>query len=522
MANQVKAPKKLPLYISNFPEMIEENYVYVDKTEQIYHLAKEKGYYFLSRPRRFGKSLLVSTLKALYSGKKSLFKDLWIGSSDYEWQEYPVVHLDFSGIAHKTAQQLEQDLVRHLQKIADEYSLNIILNLVPESALDQLITALSKINKVVILIDEYDKPILDHIKNIEQAKEQQLILKGFYDTIKSLGQHLHAVLLTGVSRFSQTSLFSGINNLNDLSLKPEAAELLGYTHEEIQHYFKPHIDAFAHYKHQSSEEITEKLQKWYNGYRFSEKETKVYNPFSVLYALHDKRFMNYWFTSGTPTFLVHLLKKEYENIENIEDIKLSAHALGNFEIDNIPLIPLLLQTGYLTLADYNEETNNFSLKVPNFEVEESFTKFIVTALAQAPTATVETALDQLRTALENNDIQKFCIILETLFAHIPYTISKESYYHALFQFLLSLLALNAQSEILTDKGRIDVAVITKKQVFIFELKVNNSADVALQQIKELRYYERYRNSGKQIVLVGLAFNRLDTELRLEYKEEIVQ
>ena len=196
--------------------------------------------------------------------------------------------------------------------------------------LRSLVEQLSKKNKVVILIDEYDKPILDHINNIEQAKEQQLILKSFYDTIKGLDQQLRAVFLTGVSRFSKTSLFSGINNLNDLSLKPEVAMLLGYTHEEIQHYFKPHIDAFAHYKNQSSEEITQKLQKWYNGYKFSEKDIKVYNPFSVLYALHDKKFMNYWFTSGTPTFLIHLLKKEYENIENIENIKLSASGLWQF------------------------------------------------------------------------------------------------------------------------------------------------------------------------------------------------
>ena len=195
---------------------------------------------------------------------------------------------------------------------------------------------------------------------------------------------------------------------------------------------------------------------------------------------------------------------------------------GNFEIDNIPLIPLLLQTGYLTLAKYNEQTNNFNLKIPNFEVEKSFTKFIVIVLAQASTATVETALDQFRLALENNDIQKFCTILETLFSHIPYTVLKESYYHALFQFLLSLLSLNAQSEILTDKGRIDVAVSTKTHIFIFELKINSSADVALKQIKDRRYYERYRTIGKQIVLVGLAFNRVNTVLHLEHKEEIIQ
>jgi hypothetical protein len=514
-------PKKLPIFISNFREMIEDNYVYVDKTEHIYHLAKEKGYYFFSRPRRFGKTLLISTLKELFLGNKKLFEGLWISKSDFQWQEYPVIHLDFSSIPHLTAQELRSNINKELHNIASRFTISNITEDTPEATLKKLVEELSKKNKVVILIDEYDKPILDHLHNLEEAQKQREILKSFYGTIKGLDSYLRTVFLTGVSRFAKTSLFSGINNLNDISLKPEAAVLLGYTKEEINDYFTPHIADFVKKSGKTSQEILPELKNWYNGYQFSKQKIKVYNPFSVLYSLHDKEFQNYWFESGTPTFLINLLKKEYENIENIEEIELSAASLGSFELDNIPLIPLLLQTGYLTIKEYNENTNRFTLRLPNFEVEESFTKFIVTTLAQTSTSMVETALGQLRVALKKNDIPKFCTILESLFAHIPYTIKREDYYHSLFQFLLSLLSLEAQSEILTDKGRIDVALTTKTHVYIFELKVNNTAKVALEQIKEKRYYERFLNKNKHVVLVGLAFNRVDTVLCLEHSEEVI-
>ena len=239
-----------------------------------------------------------------------------------------------------------------------------------------------KKNKVVILVDEYDKPILDHIKNIEEADKQRDILKSFYDVIKGLDAHLRAFVVTGVSRFSKTSLFSGMNNLDDLTLDPQAAQLLGYTQNEIEKYFPLYIEDLAQDKEISISELLAFLKKWYNGYRFSKQRTWVYNPFSLLYALNKKDFGNYWYQSGTPTFLIHLIKNQYPSMEELGEVELSSDGLGNFELTNIPLTPLLFQTGYLTIHDYDEKTIKFKLGFPNYEVELSFTKFLVAALAE--------------------------------------------------------------------------------------------------------------------------------------------
>ncbi len=516
--------KRLPIFISNLPEMVQENYVYIDKTEQIYNLVKNKGFYFLSRPRRFGKSLLISTLKEIFLGNKKLFNHLWIGNSDYTWEKYPIIEIDFSQIPHLTTDEFRSALNRHLKTIAIEH--NIILPsdiTTPEETLTALVKGLSKdANKIVILIDEYDKPIIDHIQSFEEASKFQAILRSFYTTIKSLERHLHFVFLTGVSKFAKTSVFSGINNLNDISLKPEAAQLLGYTHDEIQHYLHDYYEEFAQKNNKSPEEIMQLLTRWYNGYRFSKLITKVYNPFSILYCLHDKEFQNYWYASGTPTFLITLLKKDYEYIENVEETELSPESFGTFELNDIPLVPLLFQTGYLTIKDFNEETGMFKLGFPNFEVKESFTKFIVTTLSQTSISNVDTAIGKFRIALKNNDLNLFFNTLQNLFAHIPYSILKESYYHALFQFLLRLLSLESQSEILTNTGRIDTVLITKTTIYIFELKINKKPQVALQQIKDKKYYERYLSSGKQIILIGLSFIHTDDEMHLEHSEEIFQ
>ncbi len=383
--------KDLSIYISNFKDMIQGNYLYIDKTEYIYKLFKGyKHYYFLSRPRRFGKSLLLSTLKELFLGNKELFKDLWIYSSDYKWQEYPVIYLDFSIIPHLTAQELRRSLNNKLKEIAQEHNINLNYSDTPEESLTSLIKSLSQKNPVVILIDEYDKPILDHLKNIEQAQEQRNILKSFYDIIKESDQYLRAVFLTGVSRFSKTSLFSGINNLNDISLKPETAQLLDYTQQELEMHFRFYIESFANKLNISNQELLKELKNWYNGYRFSKENIYVYNPFSVLYSLNDKDFINYWFESGTPTFLIHLMSKQYYSIENIDQEEVSQETLGNFDIDNIPLVPLLFQTGYLTIADYDQATQKFKLKFPNYEVKYSFTKFLVPTLSHSPAALVNT------------------------------------------------------------------------------------------------------------------------------------
>ncbi len=515
--------KYLPTDVSTFSLMIEGNYLYIDKTEYIYNLFKEgeSRYYFLSRPRRFGKTLLISTLKELFSGNKELFKDLWIYKSTYRWDTYPVIHLDFSTMDYATVEELKLSLSWTLSHIAQSYDIDISQAPTPSTKLTLLVEQLSKKNKVVILIDEYDKPLLDNLKDYEKAEAQRDALKSFYGTLKGLDIYLRALFITGVSKFAKTSIFSGINNLNDISLKPEAAQLLGYTAHEINYYFKEYILQFTRDQQRTPEATIHEMQRWYNGYRFSENPIKVYNPFSVLYYLKDHKLANYWFESGTPSFLIKLLQKQYQSLEDLALVELSSDSLGTFTIDNIPLIPLLFQAGYLTIADYNSVTRKFTLNYPNLEVEESFKKYLVAALAYSNPVTVDTMLSRLLSALHAEDFNTFCTYLQSLFAHIPYTlhIPRESYYHSLFQFLMSLLSLEASSEILTDKGRIDSVISTKTTIYIFKFKYNTDPEKALKQIQEQKYYEPYIIKGKPIIAVGLAFHDEKEKLIIRWQSK---
>jgi hypothetical protein len=511
----------LPIDMSTFSAMIKGNYIYVDKTECIYHLFKKGAprYYFLSRPRRFGKTLLISTLKELFLSNKDLFKGLWIEKSDYQWEQHPVIHLDFGAIAHDTVPEFKLSLSWNLAEIAREYALDISDAPTLDSQFTALVKRLAQKNKVVILIDEYDKPILDHISDIPEALRQRNLLKSFYDILKSVDAHLRAIFITGVSKFAKTSIFSGINNLNDISLKPEAAKLLGYTHEEIEHYFKDYLESFQQTKNiESVSNLLEKLRAWYNGYRFSEEQVRVYNPFSVLYCLRDRKFRNYWFESATPLFLVSLLRKQFGTLEDASHLELPASSLGTFDLENVPLIPLLFQSGYLTFNEYYPQTDSFTLHFPNYEVEESFKKFLVSVLSYANPTEVEYDLVKLKRAINTNNLDAFCQRLEELFAHIPYTLqgNKESLYHALFQFLLSLLSLRAQSEVVTNRGRIDLTLTTKTHIYIFELKVGVKPEIALKQIEDKRYYQRFIGTHKHIVLVGLSFFADPHKTRLSY------
>ena len=384
--------KYLPIDLSTFKTMITENYLYIDKTEYIYNLfSRGARLYFLSRPRRFGKSLLISTLKELFSGNRELFKGLWIDSSDYQWAQYPVIHLDFATIAHKNTEEMDAELSRRFLSIADEYGISIAPSISTYGKLYDLVTQLGKKNKVVILIDEYDKPMLDHINDIPMAYAMKDAMRGMYDTIKGLDVHLRAVFVTGVTKFAKTSVFSGMNNLNDISFSEISAALLGYTQKELTHYFADYIQAIADKEKVSIDEILSTMKQWYNGYQFSESEITVYNPFSVHYYLSKQKLANYWFQSGTPTLLIHLIKKQYIDLESFAQDDLKIEQLATFELENIPLIPLLFQTGYLTIDTYDQKTNRFTLKYPNYEVEESFTKCIVAALTDKATVTAERA-----------------------------------------------------------------------------------------------------------------------------------
>ncbi len=518
--------KLLPVDVSSFSTIIQGNYVYVDKTKYIYDLYSEGGrYHFLSRPRRFGKTLLVSTLHELFSGNKKLFKGLWIEKSDWQWKQYPVIHLDLATTPCLSPQELRDNINRALRRIAVSYKLDISKEDTPESTLVHMVNKLSELygpSSVVILIDEYDYPILKYLEHTEKAAAYREILKSFYGTLKGLDKHLRAIFLTGVTKFAKTSIFSGLNNLNDISLKKEASVLLGYTEQEIGKYFAGYIKNIAKKQDISVSSLRSAMKRWYNGYSFSSADDfRVYNPFSVLYFLRDEEFHNYWFESGTPTFLIALLKTQFYSLNDLKTSSMDRESLGTFEINDIPLIPLLFQAGYLTIASYDKQTTLFTLDYPNEEVRLSVARQLTAILSHSKPSEIPQVVVSLGKALRNNDAEAFCESIQSLFANIPYNlhIAQEKYFHSLLQAVGMLLDAEVQSEVVTDKGRIDLVITTKTHVYVFELKFKATAETALAQIKRNKYYERFVIKRKKIVLIGLSFTYITKKLKIRWKIE---
>ena len=365
--------KKLPVDVSNFRTLIEEGYLYIDKTKLIHTLIEEGKYYFLSRPRRFGKSLLISTLEEIFLGSKELFRGTWIGSSSYSWSHHPVVKLNFSTLDVSSSSALQTSLSLELDDIAEEHGVDLSKYPTPGTKLKGLIKRLSKTAKVALLIDEYDYPLVHNLRHLDVARENQELLGNFFSVIKGLEEYIRAVFITGISKFAKTSIFAGMNNLNDLSLDPLAASLLGYTEEEITSYFGPYITQLAGV--QDEDTIREMMRLWYNGYCFSRIAVKVYNPFSILYLFKKQKFDNYWFESATPSFLVKLLAQEEYPLDKLTGVEETSRSLGTFTLDDLPLTTLLFQTGYLTISSYDAAQDTYTLDYPNLEVQASYTSF---------------------------------------------------------------------------------------------------------------------------------------------------
>jgi len=383
---------KFPIGIQDFPLMRKEGFLYVDKTELIYRMMTSGVAYFLTRPRRFGKSLLISTLESLFKGERELFTDLWINSSDYEWREFPVIRLDLSKAVSSTPEALSASLQELLQESANKYGISGIKRQFPSLSLSALVIELAKKGPVVILIDEYDKPLVHQLPNMELVAKNREILSEFYTTIKALSQYIHRVFITGVSKFSKVSLFSGMNNLIDISMKAEYATLLGLTESEIGHYFKRELNLIAH-KKESTEAIVKKMKFWYNGYSFSRSRDteKVYNPLSVMQFLQSGEFDNYWFTTATPTFAIKLIKENNYFIPDLEKgIIVGKEIETSHETDIIDLPTLLFQTGYLTIDSYDENSWTYFLKFPNEEVRRSFLDHLLYEFAELKPSEVHT------------------------------------------------------------------------------------------------------------------------------------
>ena len=497
--------KNLPIGIQSFSELRENDFLYIDKTEHIFELVSGSKVYFLSRPRRFGKSLLVSTLKELFLANKELFKDLWI-EDKIEWVKYPVVHFDFAKADYKQM-GLTNYFLSTINKIAVEYDMEINSTTIG-FALEELIQKLHKKynQQVVLLIDEYDKPIIDFLgkDQIDIAVENREIMKEFYSPIKSLDNELRFFFMTGVTKFSKVSIFSDLNHLLDISLSSFSSTLLGYTEKEIIFYFDEYIKETAKTKNIKEIELIEKMRLWYNGYDFRGK-IKVYNPFSVLNFFRHQEFNTYWFETGTPTFLVKLV--EEGGYYDMKNVKTTLPALGNFEITNLDPIAVLFQTGYLTLKEHIVE-NVYQLGYPNKEVENSMVELLLAQYTKKQPAQTTNLLLQLKESFDTNDLENVFVDLNALFADIPYQIfdaKREKYYHSVIFLTFKHLGYYATSEVSTSRGRIDAVVETQNSIYILEFKVNDTAQNALKQIKEKKYADKYLNQNKKIILIGVSF-----------------
>ena len=512
--------KKLPIGIQTIEEIITDGYIYVDKTRFALELINSGKHYFLSRPRRFGKSLFVSTLKEIFKGNKVLFKGCYIAQSNYDWKSYPVLSLNFGGIANKTPEKLERNLHSLITKIGKDQDIEIEMNEDPlEFRLEVLVEALAKNGngKVVVLIDEYDKPLIDHLHNPEVVEGNRQLLQSFFGALKSLDEYIKFTFITGISKFSKVSLFSGANHLNDISMDTQYAAMMGYTQEELVQYFGQYVQAIVQKKNQqgkpsTKEEVLAEIKDWYNGYRFSEEEIYVYNPLSTLSYFRKKKAESYWFATGTPTFLVEELKKRPQEITSLSQMLATQKDLSDIsKITRITLPALLFQTGYLTIEDYDVKLNAYQLDFPNKEVREALFGAMLEELAEGEVKFLEVSsmADKLRESLNDLELDTFIDIIKTHFARIAYHTyqhAKEGLYQAIFMICLELSGIHTQGEVATNKGRIDVLCQLTDMCYIFELKVDQDAAIAMRQAVNQQYSQRYRHQGKQIVVMGVSFS----------------
>ena len=498
--------QKYPVGIQDFSEVRTRGYVYVDKTPFIDTLVNQSKFYFLSRPRRFGKSLFVSTLEYLFKGREDLFKGLFI-EDKWDWSvTNPVIKISFSNIGHKD-KGLKNAINDSLNNTARSYGIELKEEF-NSTKFKELIEKLdAQYGQVVVLIDEYDKPVIDYLgTNTPKAIENRDVLKGFYSILKDADPYLKLVFITGVSKFSKVSIFSDLNNLFDLSIDPNFEGCCGITQTELDAYFADELKTLD----------TEKVKKWYNGYHWGE-GVSVYNPFSLLNFFTKKVFQNYWFETGTPTFLINL-NMEYQRYD-FENVKIPATQLSTYDIEKLQIIPLMFQTGYLTIKNYNEEDDLYELSYPNEEVRRSYISLLADAYTHSTNEPIQVMATEIRNALRIADIKKVESILNSVFKSLPYEVwqkENEHFYHAIIYLTFRLLGIYVESQVQTSDGRIDALVKVNEYIYAFEFKLDGSASQALQQIKDKGYLQPYQNIDKTCIGIGVNFSR-----KLKKVEEIL-
>lgn len=500
--------KTLPTTTSEFRKIITGDYLYVDKTQYLYQLVQQPtGAWFLSRPRRFGKSLLLSTLDELLRGNRDLFRGLWIDSSDYQWQVHPVIRFNFAQEPIKSAEELQDAIHAYLDEVAASYGVTVAAG--PHyRRFRHLIQKLATETQVVILIDEYDKPLIDNLDNLAEAKKIRDTLKGFYGVIKAMDRHIRLSFITGISKFSKVGVFSDLNNLTDLTMNTAFATALGLTEAEMRRDLAGYITEFAQKEGLTEAAFRDKLRHWYDGFCFAPEAENVYNPFSTMHLFYHQRFANYWFESGTPTFLIKLIHGRNYDIEQVSELELGELAFSTYEIENLAIVPLLFQTGYLTLKSYEPTFQRYRLGYPNYEVENAFLTYLLDAFSNTQQGFSEAHLWRLIDALNVYDLPLFFTMLKALFANIDYDLhlDYEKYYQTIFYLIFKLIGVRIDAEVRTHDGRIDAVVELDERIYLFEFKLDKDAKVALQQIQDHAYYQKYQVRGKPITCVGANFS----------------
>lgn len=494
----------LPVGIQTFSELRERGCLYVDKTQQIQHILLQGKYFFLSRPRRFGKSLLLSTIKAIYQGQRALFTDLWI-AEQWNWQKiHPVIHLSINQLDYQGL-GLEVALQQTLEHIAAQHSITLVSKTLKSVFTELLVKLAQQQGKVVLLIDEYDKPLIDYLDDIPQAKANQQTMKTFYSVLKDSDPYLEFLLITGVSKFSRVSIFSDLNNLFDLTFDRSASTLLGYTQTELEHYFAPYMPETERYLGLTREALQAKIREWYNGYSW-DLRTRVYNPYSILSFFQAQAFRNFWFESGTPTFLPKLMHRK--KVYRLDKLRVDGLALGNYDLEELELVPVMFQTGYLTLKD-QDKRGMYWLDYPNREVRASMMIFLMAEWAHVEPARTTPMVVHLSEAFDDNDLPEVIEIIKTVFKKIPYQIflqDREAYYHSLIYLTFFYLGQYSDAEINESNGRVDCVVKTISHIYIIEFKLDKTAQAALKQIKERDYAGAFHDDTRPKILLGINFS----------------
>jgi hypothetical protein len=513
MARQILSTGK-----QDFRRLREDNCIYVDKTELIYNFCTQGSAYFLSRPRRFGKSLIVSILAELHRGSRELFKDTWI-EDKWDWTQppSPIIHISFSSVAYRN-QSLEAGIQQHLLKLYKENDLDAA----GETDISLLFTDLikgihNKHGKVVILIDEYDKPLIDYLEfnKIEQAKINQETLAAFYSGLKDCDPFIRLLFITGVSKFTKMSLFSKLNNLTDLTVNPKYSTLTGYTKEEVEHYFEDYIqETLITLTDYNRAELLEEIRLWYNGYSWDGK-TRMYNPYDILLFFFNQDFQSFWFSTGTPAFLVERMVQQ--NFYKVEDIEVTLSFLDQYNLNNLELTSLMFQSGYLTMKE-NKGKGRVVLSHPNQEVKEALYGFLINVMGK-PVQGGDITVEYLHKAFVNNDLEKVRDILTTLFDNLTYDVylhqtvqQVEGFYHGLIHILFKYLGILVQSEVHTTKGRADSMVQTPTHIYFLEFKMNSDATTALQQVQTNKYAAPFAADNRIKIGIGVNFNSQTREL----------